>query len=63
MPDRTRKAKRPPDASQLAKAIVDEAASEAEPSPADEDDAAAISAAVAALGRRGGLKGGPARAK
>jgi hypothetical protein len=59
MPDRSRK--RPADASQLAKSIVDRATGNAPPDkPADDSgkDPAAVS-----LGRRGGLKGGKARAK
>lgn len=56
MPNRSRK--RPRDVNQLAKAIVDLATGEAtEPDP----DAGKNPAAVA-LGRRGGLKGGKARA-
>jgi hypothetical protein len=42
----------------MARAIVDEATSEAPPEPDPDKDPAAVS-----LGRRGGLKGGPARAK
>ncbi len=53
MPDRSRK--RPRDLNALAKAIVDDATSE-EPRP--EKDPAAV-----ALGRKGGLKGGKARAE
>jgi len=55
MPDRT--SKRPRDLNALAKSIVDDATSD-EPRPEDrEKDPAAVS-----LGRRGGLKGGKARA-
>lgn len=51
--------KRPRDTNQLAKFIVDLATGEAEaPLTDDGKDAAAVS-----LGRRGGLKGGAARAK
>ncbi len=52
--------KRPRDPNQLAKLIVDIATSEevAPPSERDTRDPAAVS-----LGRRGGLKGGAARAK
>lgn len=63
MPDRSRK-KRPRDPNQLGKLIVDLSVGEAEepipkPKPGDEGkDPAAV-----ALGRRGGLKGGKARAK
>jgi hypothetical protein len=53
------KPKRPRDTNQLAKFIVDLATGEAEPPKTDEGkDAAAVS-----LGRRGGLKGGKARAE
>jgi hypothetical protein len=54
MPDRP---KRPRDLNQLAKRIVDEATGQAEPEPEDTRDPAAVE-----LGRRGGLKGGKARA-
>lgn len=61
MPKRSSK-KRPRDVNQLAKAIVDEAtgqAPEPDETPAEEGkDPAAVS-----LGRRGGLKGGRARAE
>ena len=62
MPKRSSKKKRPRDISQLAKQIVDEATSEEpqeEPEPADDGK----NPAAVALGRLGGLKGGPARAK
>jgi hypothetical protein len=58
MPDRSRK--RPRDLNRLAEAIVGEATGE-EPSKSEDEphkDAAAVE-----LGRRGGLKGGPARAQ
>jgi hypothetical protein len=57
MPDRSRK--RPTDVNELARQVVDEATGTA-PAPADPDegkDPAAVS-----LGRKGGLKGGRARA-
>lgn len=58
MPNRSSKPKRPRDANQLAKSIVDLATGEAEEKPADEGkDPAAV-----ALGRKGGRKGGKARA-
>ena len=60
MPDRTRKPKRPYDANQLAKLVVDQLTGEdetPEESPPEKNPAAV------ALGRLGGLKGGPARAK
>lgn len=52
------KPKRPRDANQLAKAIVDLTTGDAEEKP---DDSGKDPAAVA-LGRKGGLKGGKARA-
>ena len=58
MPDRSRK--RPRDTNLLAKSIVDAATSEDAP---EEDTRDEISKAAAALGRLGGLKGGPARKK
>lgn len=56
MPDRSRK--RPRDLNQLAKQIVDESTGQTDALPEDTRDPAAVE-----LGRRGGLKGGPARAK
>jgi hypothetical protein len=57
MPDRSRK--RPRDANQLGKLIVDIATGETDDTPAnDGKDPAAV-----ALGRKGGLKGGKARAE
>jgi hypothetical protein len=56
MPDRSRK--RPSDSNALARQLVDEATGEAPPfDPDDGKDPAAVT-----LGRRGGLKGGKARA-
>jgi hypothetical protein len=56
MPDRSRK--RPRDANQLAKLVVDITTGEADDTPEDTGkDPAAVS-----LGRKGGLKGGKARA-
>ncbi len=56
MPDRSRK--RPRDLNQLAASIVSDATDEDKPEPADDGkDPAAVS-----LGRRGGLRGGNARA-
>jgi hypothetical protein len=56
MPDRSRK--RPRDINEIARQIVDEATGEAPPLDPDEGkDPAAV-----ALGRKGGLKGGKARA-
>lgn len=57
MPDRSRKP-RPKDQNRLGKAIVDEATRERKPEKKPEKDPAAV-----ALGRRGGLKGGKARAE
>jgi len=57
MPERSRK--RPRDPNQLAKQIADEATGEA---PKLDPDAGKDPAAVA-LGRKGGLKGGKARAE
>lgn len=55
MPNRSRK--RPRDVNELAAEIVSEATSGERPSDRDEKDSAAV-----ALGRKGGLKGGKARA-
>src|SRR5437870_8676276 len=59
MPNRSRKPKQRLDLSQLAKGIVDEATGQAERTlaPSEGKDPAAV-----ALGRKGGLKGGKARA-
>ncbi len=57
MPDRSRK--RPRDPSQLGKLIVDLATGEVE----DPDPDAGKNAAAVELGRKGGLKGGKARAE
>jgi hypothetical protein len=56
MPDRSRK-RRPADLNALAASIVNDATSEDKTEPDDGKDPAAV-----ALGRRGGLKGGKARA-
>ncbi len=53
--DRSRK--RPVDLNQLAASIVEDAVTDALPGPEDTRDPAAV-----ALGRKGGLKGGKARA-
>jgi hypothetical protein len=58
MPDRS--SKRPRDLNELARQIVDEATGTAPPHP--DPDAGKDPAAVA-LGRKGGLKGGKARAE
>lgn len=59
MPNRSRKPKQKLDLAQLAKRIVDEATGQAQRTPAPDEgkDPAAV-----ALGRKGGLKGGKARA-
>lgn len=54
------KSKRPTDVNQLAKSIVDFATGESEDTPLTPDGK---NAAAVALGKKGGLKGGPARAK
>jgi hypothetical protein len=59
MPKRSRK-KLPRDMNQLGKAIVDLATGNAPPEP---DPDAGKNPAAVALGRLGGKKGGPARAK
>lgn len=53
------KAKRPTDTNKKAKSIVDIATGEIEDTASQD----AIKATASALGRKGGLKGGPARAK
>lgn len=59
MPERSRKKKRPADLNRLAASIVADATSEEpEPDPYEGKDPAAVE-----LGRRGGLKGGRARAE
>jgi hypothetical protein len=69
MPNHSSKPKRPRDANQLAKAVVDLATAESKPAPEPDIPAEAdptpdpIREAAKELGRRGGLKGGPARAK
>ena len=66
MPNRSSKPKRPRDINQLAKAIVDQATAdpgpELTPPPETETLPDPLRQAAAELGRRGGLKGGPARA-
>jgi hypothetical protein len=61
MQDRSRK-KRPRDPSQLAKLIVDIATGEVEDKPDRRPGDSAKDPAAVSLGRRGGLKGGRARA-
>lgn len=54
------KTKRPTDINQRAKSIVDIATGEIEDTQQEKDE---LKAAAAALGRKGGLKGGKARAE
>jgi hypothetical protein len=54
------KKKRPTDTNQLAKSIVDIATGESEDKVTSQDE---LKSAAAMLGRKGGLKGGKARAK
>jgi hypothetical protein len=61
MADKSDKAKRPRDANQLAKLIVDIATGEKEDRPPTPEEQGKDPAAVS-LGRRGGRKGGKARA-
>lgn len=61
MPDRSRKP-RPRDPNQLAKLIVDIATGQVEDKPEPRADDPAKDPAAVSLGRRGGLKGGRARA-
>jgi hypothetical protein len=62
MPDRSRKP-RPRDPNQLAKLIVDIATGQVEDKPDSRPDDASKDPAAVSLGRRGGLKGGKARAE
>ena len=63
MPKRSRKKKSEPDFNQLARKVVDQATGAApKKRPAKKAERAKDPAAVS-LGRKGGLKGGPARAK
>lgn len=57
-----KKTKRPADINQLAKSIVDQATSEM-PEATPNHNAATISEVMREMGRRGGLKGGKARAE
>jgi len=63
MPKRSSKPKRPRDANQLAKLIVDLSVGEAKETETLPPDDTGKDPAAVALGRRGGLKGGAARAK
>lgn len=60
MPNRSSRPKRPRDANQLAKMIVDEATGQTPESPPEK---AQKNPAAVELGRLGGLKGGKARAE
>jgi hypothetical protein len=64
MPNHSSKPKRPRDVNQLAKAIVDLATGQPEPvvDLETETPSESLRQAAAELGRRGGLKGGKARA-
>ena len=62
MTDKASRKKRPRDANRLAKSIVDLATGEVEDREATPEEQGKDPAAVS-LGRRGGLKGGKARAK
>lgn len=61
MPDRSRKP-RPRDPNQLAKLIIDIATGQVEDKPEPRPEDATKDPAAVSLGRRGGLKGGKARA-
>lgn len=63
MPKRSSKPTRPRDANQLAKLIVALSVGEAEEPVVPAPDDSGKDPAAVALGRRGGLKGGAARAK
>lgn len=61
MPDRSRKP-RPRDPNQLAKLIIDIATGQVDDKPEPRPEDAGKDPAAVSLGRRGGLKGGRARA-
>jgi hypothetical protein len=61
MQDRSRK-KRPRDPNQLAKLVIDIATGQVEDKPDQRPEDAGKDPAAVSLGRRGGLKGGKARA-
>jgi len=63
MPNRSSKPQRPRDANQLGKLIVALSVGEAEEPAAPIPDDTGKDPAAVALGRKGGLKGGAARAK
>lgn len=63
MPKRSSKPKRPTDANQLAKSVVDEATRERTDAPEPEQTDDRKNPAAVALGRLGGAKGGKARAE
>jgi hypothetical protein len=60
MLDRSRR--RPRDPNELGRQIVDEATGNEEPAPAEREPENGKDPAAVALGRKGGLKGGKARA-
>jgi hypothetical protein len=62
MPNRSSTPKRPRDANQLAKLIVDLTTGDAEGPAHSNQDTTGKDPAAVALGRKGGLKGGKARA-
>ena len=64
MQKRSSKKKKPDDPNQLAKSIVDQVTSESEKDEAEPlADQETISKVMSEMGRRGGLKGGKARAE
>lgn len=62
MPNRSRKAVKPKDTQQLARHVLDAVAPDAEPPRAKTKAKKAKDPAAVTLGRKGGIKGGPARA-
>ena len=63
MPKRSSKKPGPKDLNELAKSIVDQATDEAQEKPTEAPNLDGKNPAAVALGRLGGKKGGPARAK
>ena len=63
MPKRSSKRPGPEDLNELAKSIVDRATGKTEEQTDEEPDAEGKNPAAVALGKLGGKKGGPARAK
>jgi hypothetical protein len=62
MPNRSRKAVKPKDTQQLARHVLDSVVPDAEPPKGKEKAAKKKDPAAVALGRKGGIKGGAARA-